>query len=92
MHMVLKTQLEMAGSSVKFINKFNFPHNFNWPFYTPQLKGARFDCFRFFSNNLKNLVSEESSYFSHYPCRILQMKTVPFEGMNENVTSYGNHN
>ena len=38
------------------------------------------------------LVSEESSYFSHYPCQILQMKMYRLEDINENVTSYGNHN
>ena len=38
------------------------------------------------------LVSEESSFFSHYPWWISQLKLNRLEDINENVTSYGNHN
>ncbi len=59
-------------------------------FLVYHFKGASSDCFRLFFKLSEILVSEESSYFSHYPLWILQLKNVPLEDINENVTSYGN--
>ena len=45
-----------------------------------------------FFNILESLVSQESSYFSHYPWLISQLKSVLFVSHNENMHGYGTIN
>ena len=37
------------------------------------------------------LLSQESSYFSHNPWQILQLKVFCLEDINEHVSGYGSH-
>ena len=56
------------------------------------LKEAQSYLFNLFFKLLEILLSQESSYFSHNPWHILQLKRVScLEDINENVSGYGNH-
>ena len=49
--------------------------------------------FHFFPKLMEILLSQESSYFSHSPWKILLLQHVPFgRYYNENMSGYGNHN
>ena len=48
--------------------------------------------FNFFFKLLKILVSQESSYFSHYLWQIMAEKMFHLENISENLLDYGNHN
>ena len=52
-------------------------------------KGAQSYLFNFFQT-FRHFTITKSSYFSHNPWKILQLKSV--EDIDENVSGYGNHN
>ncbi len=58
----------------------------------PPLKGARSDHFRFFSNFQRFWYQKKIHIFLITPGEFYSWKMYRLEDINENVTSYGNHN
>ncbi len=58
----------------------------------PVLKGAQSDCLRFFSNLRRFWYQKKAHIFLITPGEFYSWKMYCVEDINENVTSYGNHN
>ncbi len=56
------------------------------------LKGARSDCFRFFSNFWRFWYQKKVHIFLITVGEFYSRKMYRLEDINENLTSYGNHN
>ncbi len=56
------------------------------------IKGARSDCFRFFSHFWRFWYQKKAHIFLISPGEFYSWKMYRLEDINENVTSYGNHN
>ncbi len=55
-------------------------------------KGAQSDCFRFFSNFRRFWYQKKAHIFLITPGEFHSFKMYRLKNINENVTSYGNHN